>query len=59
MKLCRYGKNGFEKSAFWPCDKFPDPILRPVGDAAATQKIEVIFAKDKQLQSFELLWWGP
>lgn len=53
------GKNGFEKSAFWPCDKFPDPIVRPVGDPASTEKIEVIFAKDKELQSFELLWWGP
>ena len=49
------GKSGFEKSAFWPCEKFPDPILRPSGD----DKVEVLLSKDKQLQSFELLWWGP
>jgi hypothetical protein len=48
-------RNGFEKSAFWPCDKFPEPILRAAGGDA----IELIFARDKQIQSFELLWWGP
>ncbi|MDB4938100.1 MAG: hypothetical protein JWP87_5072 [Labilithrix sp.] len=49
------GKTGFEKSAFWPCDKFPEPIIRPSGD----DKLEVIFSHDGQLRSFELLWWGP
>ena len=49
------GKTGFEKSAFWPCDKFPDPILRAAGD----DKIEVLISKDGELRSFELLWWGP
>ncbi|MDB4941843.1 MAG: hypothetical protein JWP97_1377 [Labilithrix sp.] len=49
------GKAGFEKSAFWPCDKFPEPILRPAGD----EKIEVILSHDGALRSFELLWWGP
>lgn len=48
-------KAGFEKSAFWPCDKFPEPILRPVGD----DKIEILLSQDKQVRSFELLWWGP
>jgi hypothetical protein len=48
-------KSGFEKSAFWPCDSFPEPILR-VGEV---DKLEVILSKDKALRSFELLWWGP
>ncbi len=50
-------KSGFEKSAFWPCDKFPEPILRvaPSGEG----KIEILLSQDKQLRSFELLWWGP
>jgi hypothetical protein len=51
-------KAGFEKSAFWPCDKFPEPILR-TSESGGDEKIEVIFAQEKQLRSFELLWWGP
>jgi hypothetical protein len=47
-------KEGFEKGAFWPCDAFPEPILRPRED-----KIEVILQRDGKQQSFELLWWGP
>ncbi len=49
------GKSGFEKSLFWPCDKFPEPIVRRSGDA----KIEILFSHDGALRSFELLWWGP
>jgi hypothetical protein len=52
------GKAGFEKSAFWPCDKFPDPIIRRV-DGDESDKIEVLISKDGELRSFELLWWGP
>lgn len=47
-------KEGFEKAAFWPCDSFPEPILRPSGD-----KIEVVLSQDGAARSFELLWWGP
>jgi len=47
-------KEGFEKSAFWPADKFPAPVLKVKGD-----KLEVILSRDDQLLSFELLWWGP
>lgn len=49
------GKAGFEKSAFWPCDKFPEPILRRSGD----DKIEVLLSQNGEVRSFELLWWGP
>jgi hypothetical protein len=49
------GREGFEKSAFWPCDAFPEPILRKKGD-----KLEVILSRDGRTpSSFELLWWGP
>jgi hypothetical protein len=47
-------KEGFEKAAFWPCDAFPAPILRPKDD-----KLEVVLSKDGKVVSFELLWWGP
>ena len=47
-------KEGFEKSAFWPCDAFPEPILRPKDD-----KIEVILQREGKTNAFELLWWGP
>ena len=49
------GKSGFEKSAFWPCDKFPEPIVRRSGE----DKIEVLLSQDGAVRSFELLWWGP
>lgn len=49
------GKSGFEKSLFWPCDKFPEPLLRRTADA----KIEVLFSHGGELRNFELLWWGP
>jgi hypothetical protein len=47
-------KAGFDKAAFWPCDKFPEPILRAKDD-----KLEVVLSQDGQVRSFELLWWGP
>lgn len=47
-------REGFEKSAFWPCDKFPAPMLRKKDD-----KLEVILSRDGAPLSFELLWWGP
>ena len=47
-------KEGFEKSAFWPCDAFPAPMMRTKDD-----KLEVLLSVDGKPQSFELLWWGP
>jgi hypothetical protein len=50
---------GFEKSAFWPCDPFPAPILRVNDDSG---RIEVVLSRDHQKAGaamFELLWWGP
>jgi hypothetical protein len=58
------GKSGFEKSAFWPCDKFPEPILRISESPASAaglgeEKLEVLLSQNGELRSFELLWWGP
>ncbi len=51
------GKDGFEKSAFWPADKFPEPILRQHPNDV--EKLEVALSHDGSTRSFELLWWGP
>ncbi len=51
------GKDGFEKSAFWPAERFPEPLLRK--HATDPQKLEVVLSHDGALKSFELLWWGP
>ena len=47
--------NGFEKSAFWAADKFPEPLLRKSGD----DKLEVVLSIDGAVRSFEIFWWGP
>ena len=47
---------GFEKAAFWPCDSFPEPIVR---QREGSDKIEVVLAREKAMLAFELLWWGP
>lgn len=51
------GKEGFEKSAFWPADKFPEPLLRR--HPKDPEKLEVALSHDGKTTSFELLWWGP
>lgn len=51
-------KAGFEKSAFWPCDAFPAPILRVKG-AGTDQKIEVVLSRNGVASAIEMLWWGP
>lgn len=45
---------GFEKAAFWPCDAFPEPILRKKDD-----KLEIVLSREGRTLSFEVLWWGP
>jgi hypothetical protein len=48
-------KEGFEKSAFWPADAFPEPLLRRKDD----DKLEIVLSHDGAVRAFELLWWGP
>jgi hypothetical protein len=45
---------GFEKAAFFPCDAFPEPVVRARGD-----KLEVIVSVAGAAQRHEMLWWGP
>lgn len=44
---------GFERGAFYPCDAFPDPIVKVNGD-----KLTVLFAEGGKEVRHELLYWG-
>ena len=48
--------NGFEKSAFWAADKFPESLLRKSAD---DEKLEVVLSIGGKVSSFEIFWWGP
>jgi hypothetical protein len=45
---------GFEKSAFLPCDAFPDPVARVSGE-----RIVAMTREGGQERVHEMLWWGP
>ena len=45
---------GFEKSAFFECDTFPDPVVRVEEDRLVTMTSEAGTAR-----AHEMLWWGP
>jgi hypothetical protein len=45
---------GFEKSAFFPCDAFPEPKVVVEGD-----KIRALLSIDGKTAAHEMLWWGP
>ena len=47
-------KDGFEKSAFYPCDSFPEPLLRQ-----KPETLEIILSIEKSQRLHEVLWWGP
>jgi hypothetical protein len=47
------GNSGFEKSAFVPCDAFPEPIIKTNGD-----KIVIACRSEKKDILHEMLWWG-
>lgn len=51
-------KAGFEKSAFWPSDAFPAPLLRVKGKGDQ-EKLEIVLSQNGKPVSFEMLWWGP
>ena len=46
-------KSGFEKSAFIPCDPFPEPKLEVDGD-----KLRVVVSVGGKVVGREMLWWG-
>jgi hypothetical protein len=45
---------GFEKSALYPCDAFPDPVVRVEGDRVVAMTSEAGVTR-----THEVLWWGP
>jgi hypothetical protein len=45
---------GFAKSAYFPSDSFPAPILRVEGE-----KLVLLLSVDEKRVVEEMLWWGP
>ncbi len=45
---------GFEKSMFFVCDSFPDPVVR-----VEEGRLIVLTSEAKQARVHEMLWWGP
>ena len=45
---------GFEKSAFHPCDAFPEPKVQ-----LDERAIRAIISVDGATAVHEVLWWGP
>lgn len=45
---------GFEKSALYPCDAFPDPVVRVEGD-----RVVAMTSEAGVVRTHEMLWWGP
>ena len=54
LHLIWLGQHGFEKSVYFPSDKFPEPLVRVKGD-----KLEVIVSVQGKPAVHEMLWWGP
>ena len=54
LHLFWIGARGFEKSAFFACDAFPDPVVRVNAD-----KIMAMTSDDGAPREHEMLWWGP
>ncbi len=45
---------GFEKSAFYAGDAFPDPLVRVEGD-----RLVAVTSEGGRVRTHEMLWWGP
>jgi hypothetical protein len=54
LHLFWLGARGFEKSAFYACDAFPDPIVRVDAD-----RIKAMTSDEGVAREHEMLWWGP
>ncbi len=54
LHLLWVGAAGFDKSAFYPCDSFPDPIVRVEG-----MRVVFITSEASVQRVVEMLWWGP
>jgi hypothetical protein len=54
LHLIWVGASGFEKSAFFACDGFPDPVVRVQGES-----IIAMTSEGGEARVHEMLWWGP
>jgi hypothetical protein len=54
LHLIWIGAGGFEKSAFFACDAFPDPVVRVQGES-----IVAMTSEGGEPRVHEMLWWGP
>jgi hypothetical protein len=54
LHLFWLGSSGFEKSAFFACDSFPDPVVRVESD-----RIRAMTSDQGEAREHEMLWWGP
>ena len=45
---------GFDKSAFFPGDAFPEPVIR-----VASDRIVVLTREGSETRTHEMLWTGP
>ncbi len=54
LHLFWLGSRGFEKSAFFACDAFPDPVVRVDAD-----RIKAMTSDEGVAREHEMLWWGP
>ncbi|MGH7293916.1 MAG: hypothetical protein ACRELB_03230 [Polyangiaceae bacterium] len=45
---------GFEKSAFVPCESFPDPVVKVDGE-----RVVALTSESGAQRRHEWLWWGP
>jgi hypothetical protein len=54
LHLIWLGAGGFEKSAFFTCDIFPDPVVRLQGESIA-----ITTSEGGKTRAHEMLWWGP
>jgi hypothetical protein len=54
LHLFWLGARGFEKSAFFACDSFPDPVVRVAAD-----RIHAMTSDQGEPREHEMLWWGP
>jgi hypothetical protein len=54
LHLFWLGATGFEKSAFYAGDDFPDPVVRVESD-----RIRAMTSDGGEAREIEMLWWGP
>jgi hypothetical protein len=54
LHLFWLGSLGFEKSVFFACDSFPDPVVRVDAD-----RIRAMTSDQGEAREHEMLWWGP